>query len=92
MKRVTASQARREWFTLLDEVVAGEVVVLERNGQRVVVRREDRGARATVPDYSKLIGAKDIDTADQWTWAWTPRGQLHLKQAGGRGPRAGKKR
>jgi hypothetical protein len=32
MKRVTASEARRNWFRLLDEVAAGAVVVIERGG------------------------------------------------------------
>ena len=73
MKRVTASEARKHWFRLLDEVVSGEVVVLERKGRRVVLRREDnRGSlkdRSEL-DYSKLLRISDADHADQWTWEW----------------------
>ena len=35
MKRVTASDARKNWFRLLDEAAAGEVVVIERAGTRI---------------------------------------------------------
>jgi hypothetical protein len=41
MKRVTATEARKQWFRLLDEVAAGEVVVLERKGRQLVLRCED---------------------------------------------------
>ena len=73
MKRVTASEARKQWFRLLDEVVAGEVVVLERKGRRVVLRREDtkRGLKEQHDiDYRKLLRVPDADQADQWTWEW----------------------
>ncbi len=72
MKRVTASEARRHWFRLLDEVIGGEVVVIERKGQRVVLRREQKSrvARETLPDYSALISAPQASNADAWSWEW----------------------
>jgi hypothetical protein len=71
MKRVTASEARKQWFRLLDEVAAGEVVILERKGRRLVLCREDaKVGERTVPDYRKLIRAPDADHADQWSWDW----------------------
>ena len=72
MKRVTASEARRNWFRLLDEVVAGETVVVDRDGVPVVVRREGaaRGRGAGVPDYSDVISVPDADHADRWGWEW----------------------
>lgn len=79
MKRVTPTQARRDWFRLLDEVVSGEVLVLERNGQRIVVRKEPGRAKAGIPDYSKLIRVLGDDDADLWKWDWTPRNGLRLK-------------
>ena len=42
MKRLTASEVRKNWFRVLDEVAAGEGVVLERKGQWLVLRREDK--------------------------------------------------
>lgn len=73
MKNVSASEARKRWFRLLDEVAGGEVVVIERNGQRILLTREKprRGAKA-VPDYRKLLRGRDIDQADEWTWDWEP--------------------
>jgi hypothetical protein len=73
MKRMTASEARKQWFRLLDEVVAGEVVVLERKGRRVVLRREDtkEGMKEQNNiDYRKLLRVPNADYADEWTWEW----------------------
>lgn len=70
---MTASEARRNWFRVLDEVISGEVVVIERKGRRVVLRRETKGgdvAEEHVPDYGVLIRAKDVGQADAWTWEW----------------------
>ena len=73
MKRITASEARKQWFRLLDEVVAGEVVVLERKGRRVVLRRDEaKGRLREQPevDYRTLLRVPEADRADQWTWEW----------------------
>ena len=82
MKHVTVSEARRNWFRLLDEVAAGEVVALERKGQRIVLRREGSAARKSfVPDYSRLISVKGPDAAERWTWSWSPKKGLVSKVA-----------
>ena len=71
MKRVTASEARKDWFRLLDEIVAGEVVVLERKGRRLVLRRENsRMGERNLPNYKKLLRVPNGDQADQWSWEW----------------------
>jgi antitoxin (DNA-binding transcriptional repressor) of toxin-antitoxin stability system len=78
MKRVTASQARKEWFRLLDEVTAGETVVIERNGRRVILRREPARTKETaraVPDYSRLLRVPHADRLDRWSWEWTGPGE-----------------
>jgi antitoxin (DNA-binding transcriptional repressor) of toxin-antitoxin stability system len=78
MKRITASDARKNWFQLLDEVTAGEVVVIERNGRRLVLAREsaeDVGAPAEAPDYSRLLRISDPEAADRWTWEWRGPGE-----------------
>ncbi|MGH7571898.1 MAG: type II toxin-antitoxin system Phd/YefM family antitoxin [Gemmatimonadota bacterium] len=76
MKRVTASQARKNWFRLLDEVVAGEVIVIERNGSRVVLRlaEDEAPAGSFRPDYGDIIFASDADKADRWGWEWDETG------------------
>ncbi len=75
MKHVRASEARRRWFELLDEVIAGEEVVVERKGHRIVIRAEGDVAidPAAIPDYSSLLRG-DVDEADTWTWEWTEEG------------------
>ncbi len=77
MKRVTASEARKNWFRLLDEVARGEKVVIERQGRRILVVREEpkeAKAREAVPDYRKLIEAPQVDEADHWSWNWSGDG------------------
>jgi hypothetical protein len=73
MKRITASDARKNWFRVLDEVVAGEVFVVERKGRRVILRCEElerASQEDPTPDYSALLRAADVDSADRWGWAW----------------------
>jgi len=58
MKRVTASDARRNWFRILDEVADGAVVVIERKGRRILIQRSPEGSYdAPVPHYTDLVSA-----------------------------------
>lgn len=76
MKQVTASEARRNWFRLLDEIAQGEVVVLERKGRRIVLRSEEDEATAAEPsDYRQLLQLPDAEGADRWSWEWAGPGQ-----------------
>lgn len=71
MKRVTASDARKNWFRLLDEVAAGAVVGIERGGRTILLQRApERKGRELVPDYSRLIRAPRLEDADRWGWVW----------------------
>ena len=73
MKRIAASDARRNWFRILDDVISGEVVVVERKGRSVILRCEDLEAEAETangPDYRPLLQAPDLDQADRWGWEW----------------------
>jgi hypothetical protein len=71
MKRVTASDARKNWFRLLDEAAAGEIVVIERAGRRLVLRREGGDASdAAIPAYDDLLRAPGASDAERWTWDW----------------------
>ncbi|HEY4003447.1 MAG TPA: hypothetical protein VGO93_31555, partial [Candidatus Xenobia bacterium] len=67
MKSVTASEARKNWFRLLDEVAAGEVVAIRRGRKRLVLRCEANESELP-PDYTSLIGGANLDQADQWSW------------------------
>jgi hypothetical protein len=76
MKSFTATAARKHWFRLLDEVVAGEVVVIERDGALVELRRRGpRTRRQNVPDYSDVLRVPDLDLADRWHWEWQGPGE-----------------
>jgi antitoxin (DNA-binding transcriptional repressor) of toxin-antitoxin stability system len=75
MKRVTASEARKNWFRILDEVASGEVVVIHRHGKRLILQREKGDRRkAAAPDYKGLIDVPDAEAADQWHWEWPGEG------------------
>jgi hypothetical protein len=71
MKRVTASEARRNWFRLLDEVAGGAVVMIERGGRRIVLRREEPPpSDAAIPDYSSILRVAEPERAHEWGWRW----------------------
>jgi hypothetical protein len=73
MKQVTASEARKNWFRLLDEALDGEVIAVQRKGRRLVLRREDlaksRNTKA-VRQYKRLLHVPDAEKADEWSWDW----------------------
>jgi antitoxin (DNA-binding transcriptional repressor) of toxin-antitoxin stability system len=71
MKRVTATEARKNWSRLLDEVTEGEVILIERKGARLLLKRaEPDEPSARIPDYRGLISVPDADEVDQWGWEW----------------------
>ncbi|MDA2925447.1 hypothetical protein MYX65_12515 [Acidobacteria bacterium AH-259-L09] len=73
VKQVSASEARKNWFRLLDDVVGGEVVVIQRRGKRLVLHCEELDEDmlgAEVPDYKDLLRVADAERADQWRWDW----------------------
>lgn len=77
MKRVTASDARKDWFRLLDEVAAGAVVTIERGGTTILLQRAPQPkGREALPDYAGLISAPKVEDADRWGWEWGPEGDL----------------
>ena len=84
MKEVTASEARRQWFRLLDEAAQGEVIVVQRKGRRLVLRREDMGkarAASPAPKYRRLLRVPHVDQADRWSWEWKGKGALAPRRA-----------
>jgi hypothetical protein len=84
MKKVTASEARRLWFRLLDEAAQGEVIVVQRKGRRLVLRREEVGrakAASTRPAYRRLLRVPRVDQADRWSWEWKAEGRLASRRA-----------
>lgn len=82
MKRVTASEARRDWFRLLDQVAEGEVVTIDRGGRRIVIRREEpKGSRAKAhPDYSAILSMDNAYEADLWSWDWDDSEMVELTE------------
>ncbi len=83
MKHVTASEARKNWFRILDEVAQGEVVALERNGRRIVLRSEDvETAASSMPDYRPLLQVPDAEEADCWSWEWAGPEQELISRIG----------
>ena len=76
MKRVTASDARKNWFRLLDEVAEGQVVCIERSGRKILLKRQpEEDADDRVPDYSQAIHVHSPEHAHEWGWEWPGPGQ-----------------
>jgi prevent-host-death family protein len=77
MTRLTASEARQEFFRLLDAVEQGEAVIVERKGVRFrlsVVPRE-RTDRSASP---VLVNDPDV-LSGNWTWAGDQAGRLQFR-------------
>jgi antitoxin (DNA-binding transcriptional repressor) of toxin-antitoxin stability system len=74
MKHVTASEARKNWFKLLDEAANGEIIAIQRDDKKLILRAEKRRKRP--PSYKGLIDFKDADDADTWGWEWKRPGGL----------------
>jgi hypothetical protein len=71
MKRVTASEARGNWFRLLDEVAAGAAIVIEWHDCRIVLSREAISPEENdLSDYASIIRVPDAERADEWSWDW----------------------
>lgn len=73
MKCVTASEARKNWFKLLDEAANGEVIAIQRNDKKLILKAQK--GRPRIPSYKGLIGGK-VDDADTWGWEWKGSGKL----------------
>lgn len=88
MKKVTASEARRRWFRLLDEAIQGEVVVVERGEHRFVLRCEDSGKARKArrrAEYQSLLRVPRANEADRWSWEWPgPEGGLRARKRSAR--------
>jgi antitoxin (DNA-binding transcriptional repressor) of toxin-antitoxin stability system len=77
MTRVTASEARQEFFRLLDAVEQGESVVVERKGVRFQVSMVPRepAERSASP-----VVVKDPEVlTGNWTWTGDKTGQLQFR-------------
>ena len=78
MKQVTATEARKNWFTLLDEAAKGEVIAIKRNDKKLILKLEK--TKKTIPDYTLSIDFPDADDADTWGWEWKGPGKLVPKK------------
>ena len=78
MKYVTASEARKNWFQLLDEAAKGEVIAIQRDGKKLILKLEK--TQPAPPSYKGLIDFSDADDADAWGWNWERPGKLVPKR------------
>ena len=62
MKYVTASDARKNWFQLLDEAANGEVIAIHRDGKKLILKLNN--TIAAIPDYKDIIDFPDAENAD----------------------------
>ncbi len=78
MNRYTASEARREFFRLLDSVERGEEVVLERKGIRFRLVLDQRNTGSQGPARILEVDDQDI-LSGEWTWTAGADGQLQFR-------------
>ena len=87
MKCLKASEARRNWFRLLDEVARGELVIIERKGKRIILQKEPETLSelsSQAPDYSQVFQVPDANRADEWGWEWGESGLKPSVKRGGK--------
>lgn len=79
MTRVSATEARKRLFKLLDAAERGETVVLERKGVRFRIAVEPMSEAAPREAEDALIEILDPTIlSGEWTWEWEPDGALTL--------------
>ena len=78
MKHVTATEARKNWFALLDEALSGEVIAIQRDNKKLILKLQST-KRAT-KSYNELIDFPDADEADTWSWEWKGPGKLESRR------------
>ncbi|MBI4412306.1 MAG: type II toxin-antitoxin system Phd/YefM family antitoxin [Deltaproteobacteria bacterium] len=77
MRQVTATEARKEFFKLLDAAARGETVVIERGGVPLRLVRGKLPKKKISVDYTKYFHSP-VNDADLWTWEWHPSKGLKL--------------
>ena len=77
MARYTATDARKQFFHLLDAAERGEDVVLERHGVRFKLVLDTAEQPEAVE--SSLIVADEAVLSGNWTWTSDEEGQLQFK-------------
>ena len=78
MKHVTATEARKNWFQLLDEAARGEVIAIQRDDKKLILKAAKTKSRP--PNYRKLIHFPEADDAHTWGWDWKGPGRLAFKK------------
>jgi len=75
--KIKASEARQEFFRLLDAVERGETVVVERKGTRFKLSLLAEQA-VTVLESPVRVTDPDVMSGD-WTWVGDSEGQLQFE-------------
>ncbi len=71
MKHYSATEARKNFFSLLDDALDGNKVYIEREGQ--VLELTPKKKKVKKLSYKKFfLSSPTVDDADTWGWGWTP--------------------
>lgn len=80
MRQVSATEARKNFFTLLDWAAGGETVIIKRKGDSLRLIREKPRKKKASFRYGRYFHTS-TDKADSWLWDWDPQGGLTFKSS-----------
>ncbi|MBX7147481.1 type II toxin-antitoxin system Phd/YefM family antitoxin [bacterium] len=77
MKHYSATEARKNFFSLLDDALEGNKVYIEREGH--VLELLPKKKKTKKLSYKKFfLSSPSVDDADTWGWEWKPDSGLHF--------------
>ncbi len=78
MRQVSATDARKNFFTLLDRAAEGEAVIIKRKGVFLRLIREKPHKKKVAFSYRRYFH-NSTDKADSWSWDWDSQSGLTFK-------------
>ena len=82
MRSISATEARKNFFRLLDTAVKGEPVVITRHGVALELVRslpKKKGSRKSASLNYKQAIIGPLASADKWGWEWSSEQELNFK-------------
>jgi len=79
MKHFCATNARYNFFKIIDTAASGEPVIIERNGISLELRKLSPRKKASKKISYKGLIKGGLDNADCWSWKFDKSGNLKFR-------------